>query len=37
MKEPICKSVFKDGKSYPAVDRFTQIWINMINRVEKRS
>ena len=30
-----CKSVFRSGESTITKEQFTQIWIAMINRIEK--
>lgn len=31
----ICKSVFKSGENTISTKQFTQIWIEMINKIEK--
>jgi hypothetical protein len=31
----ICKSVFKSGENITSKKQFTQIWIELINRMEK--
>lgn len=33
--EPICKSVFRDGRSEPTRECFTQAWIHLINELER--
>lgn len=30
-----CKSVFKSGESTTSTKQFTQMWINLINKIEK--
>ncbi len=35
--EQICKSVFKNGSNTISKTRFTEIWIDLINRLEKSS
>ena len=31
----ICKSVFKSGENTTSTKQFTQMWINLINKIEK--
>ncbi len=31
----LCKSVFKSGKSITSTKEVTQMWINLINQIEK--
>ncbi len=32
----ICKSVFKSGENTTTKTQFTKIWIELVNRLEKR-
>ena len=32
---PLCKSVFKNGKSTLSSQEFTRQWINLVNAVER--
>lgn len=32
---PLCKSVFRGGEQAPSPQRFTQAWVEMVNRIEK--
>lgn len=34
-KEKLCTSVFKDGSHATTKDNLTQMWIQLINRLEK--
>ena len=34
-KEKLCTSVFKDGSHTTTKDKFTQKWIELVNRLEK--
>lgn len=31
----LCQSIFKDGKSKPTAEKFTQKWIALINQLEQ--
>ena len=31
----LCQSIFKDGKSKPTAEEFTQKWIALINQLEQ--
>lgn len=33
--ECICRSIFKNGESTISKERFTKIWIEMTNQIEK--
>ena len=30
-----CKNVFKNGRSEPAREHFTEVWVNLINGLER--
>ncbi len=30
-----CRSIFKGGENRPTPERYTQIWITLINRIER--
>lgn len=32
---PACKNIFRDGKDSPSPERYTQIWIALINQMER--
>ena len=32
---PVCRSVFQKGASTTTTEKYTQIWITLINRIEK--
>ena len=32
---PVCRRVFQNGAPAPTTDKYTQIWIALINRAEK--
>ena len=31
----LCKNIFKNGKTNTSKDKFTDIWISLINQLEK--
>lgn len=35
MKTTACQSIFYGGKSSTTCERYTQIWIRLINQIEK--
>lgn len=32
---PICRSVFQKGASTTTTEKYTQVWISLINQIEK--
>lgn len=34
-RESACRNIFEDGREVPSGRRFTQLWIELINRIEK--
>lgn len=32
---PLCKSIFSGGANAPSPQRFTQAWVELINRMER--
>ena len=35
-QDVICRSVFKNGECTTSKERFTEKWIEMVNRIERR-
>ena len=35
LEQPLCRSIFKSGKSETTREAYTQAWITLINQTEK--